>query len=134
MFKYRLLCWMPKRHNVKLKFLLSATRWFYYMIQLFWFNTSVNPYLKFNLCNTFFFIVRQMKLYNRNFAAGERIEYMGWVNEGILNTNQPWQSYRPRFLALKGTDVLLFDSPPVSEIFTFNFIQYLYLISVLWLF
>ncbi|XP_075217924.1 syntrophin-like 2 isoform X2 [Lycorma delicatula] len=58
----------------------------------------------------------QMKLYNRNFPAAERIEYMGWVNEGILNNNnnQPWQSYRPRFLTLKGTDVLLFDSPPLN--------------------
>ncbi|XP_054268652.1 gamma-1-syntrophin-like isoform X2 [Macrosteles quadrilineatus] len=56
----------------------------------------------------------QMKLYNRNFPAAERIEYMGWVNEGILNNNQPWQSYRPRFLTLKGTDVLLFESPPLN--------------------
>nr|CAD7202962.1 unnamed protein product [Timema douglasi] len=56
----------------------------------------------------------QMKLYNRNFSASERIEYMGWVNEGILNNNQPWQSYKPRFLTLKGTDVLLFDSPPLN--------------------
>ncbi|KAK7790454.1 hypothetical protein R5R35_007232 [Gryllus longicercus] len=56
----------------------------------------------------------QMKLYNRNFTAAERIEYMGWVNEGILNNNQPWQNYKPRFLTLKGTDVLLFDSPPLN--------------------
>jgi len=56
----------------------------------------------------------QMKLYNRNFPAAERIEYMGWVNEGILNNNQPWQNYKPRFLTLKGTDVLLFDSPPLN--------------------
>jgi len=55
-----------------------------------------------------------MKLYNRNFPSTERIEYMGWVNEGVLNNNQPWQNYKPRFLALKGTDVMLFDSPPVS--------------------
>ncbi|XP_026467987.1 gamma-1-syntrophin-like [Ctenocephalides felis] len=56
----------------------------------------------------------QMKLYNRNFVVGERIEYMGWVNEGIMNNNQPWQSYKPRFLTLKGTDVMLFDSPPLN--------------------
>ncbi|CAH0390615.1 unnamed protein product [Bemisia tabaci] len=56
----------------------------------------------------------QMKLYNRNFPASERIEYMGWVNEGTLNNNQPWQNYRPRFLTLKGTDVLLFDTPPLN--------------------
>lgn len=45
---------------------------------------------------------------------GERIEYMGWVNEAVSNSNQPWQSYRPRFLALKGPDLLLFETPPVS--------------------
>lgn len=56
----------------------------------------------------------QMKLYNRNFGSGDRIEYMGWVNESISNSNQPWQSYRPRFLALKGPDLMLFETPPVS--------------------
>jgi hypothetical protein len=56
----------------------------------------------------------QMKLYNRNFSVSDRIEYMGWVNEGVLNNNQPWQNYKPRFFALKGTDLMLFDSPPVS--------------------
>lgn len=55
-----------------------------------------------------------MKLYNRNFATGERIEYMGWVNEGIINNNITWQTYKPRFLVLKGTEVMLFESPPVS--------------------
>lgn len=55
-----------------------------------------------------------MKLYNRNFGIGERIEYMGWVNEAVSNSNQPWQSYRPRFLSLKGPDLLLFETPPVS--------------------
>lgn len=58
-----------------------------------------------------------MKLYNRNFSVGERIEYMGWVNEGVINNNISWQSYKPRFLVLKGTEVMLFDSPPVSYFF-----------------
>lgn len=58
-----------------------------------------------------------MKLYNRNFGVGERIEYMGWVNEAVSNSNQPWQSYRPRFLALKGPDLLLFETPPVRIAF-----------------
>lgn len=55
-----------------------------------------------------------MKLYNRNFSVSDKIEYMGWVNEGVLNNNQPWQNYKPRFFALKGTDLMLFDTPPVS--------------------
>ena len=56
----------------------------------------------------------QMKLYNRNFTVGERIEYMGWVNEGVMNSHISWQSYKPRFLILKGTEVLLFDNPPLN--------------------
>ncbi|EFA11248.1 Gamma-1-syntrophin-like Protein [Tribolium castaneum] len=56
----------------------------------------------------------QMKLYNRNFSVSDRIEYMGWVNEGVLNNNQPWQNYKPRFFALKGTDLMLFDAPPLN--------------------
>lgn len=55
-----------------------------------------------------------MKLFNRNFAVGERIEYMGWVNEGLISSTITWQSYKPRFLILKGTEVMLFESPPVS--------------------
>ncbi|XP_044740932.1 gamma-1-syntrophin [Chrysoperla carnea] len=56
----------------------------------------------------------QMKLYNRNFNQSDRIEYMGWVNESILTNKHPWQSYKPRFLTLKGTDLLLFDTPPLN--------------------
>lgn len=55
-----------------------------------------------------------MKLYNRNFAVGERIEYMGWVNEGVLNCHISWQTYKPRFLILKGTEVMIFDNPPLN--------------------
>lgn len=55
-----------------------------------------------------------MKLYNRNFPVGERIEYMGWINEGVLNSQISWQTYKPRFLILKGTEVLLFDNPPLN--------------------
>ncbi|XP_049882422.1 gamma-1-syntrophin [Pectinophora gossypiella] len=56
----------------------------------------------------------QMKLFNRHLAAGERIEYMGWVVEGVVLHGQPWQHYRPKFLVLKGTDVMLFDVPPMN--------------------
>lgn len=40
---------------------------------------------------------------------------MGWVNESVINNTISWQTYRPRFLVLKGTDSLLFDTPPVSR-------------------
>lgn len=57
-----------------------------------------------------------MKLFNRHFPVGERIEYMGWVHEGVVAGAACWQTYRPRFLVLKGTDVMLFEHPPVSII------------------
>lgn len=67
----------------------------------------------------FFF---QIKLYNLNFGINEKIEYMGWVNEGVLNNNHPWQSYCARFMIIRGRDVLLFDTPPVilfeSDVFS----------------
>ncbi|XP_050669708.1 gamma-1-syntrophin [Leptidea sinapis] len=56
----------------------------------------------------------QMKLFNRHLPRGERIEYMGWVQEGEVRGGQPWQNYTPKFLMLKGTDVLLYDTPPMS--------------------
>ncbi|XP_034253344.1 gamma-1-syntrophin isoform X2 [Thrips palmi] len=56
----------------------------------------------------------QMKLHNRNLPAHDHIEYMGWVNEGVLNNNQPWQNYKPRFMTLRGTDVTFFDTPPLN--------------------
>ncbi|KPJ10148.1 Gamma-1-syntrophin [Papilio machaon] len=56
----------------------------------------------------------QMKLFNRHLPGGERIEYMGWVHEGVVSAAQPWQTYRPKFLVLKGTDVMLFDVPPMN--------------------
>ncbi|XP_053608940.1 gamma-1-syntrophin isoform X2 [Plodia interpunctella] len=56
----------------------------------------------------------QMKLFNRHLSGGERIEYMGWVHEGEVAAPQPWQTYRAKFLVLKGTDVLLFSQPPAT--------------------
>lgn len=76
----------------------------------------LSQWLKLITDNIFGLTHLQMKLYNRNFAVGERIDYMGWVNEGVINNNISWQSYKPRFLVLKGTEVMLFDSPPVSKI------------------
>jgi len=41
---------------------------------------------------------------------------MSWTAEGVLNRNQPWQNWRPRFVALRGEDVCIFDKPPVREV------------------
>ncbi|KAG7177795.1 Gamma-1-syntrophin-like [Homarus americanus] len=54
----------------------------------------------------------QMKLYNSSFPASEHVLYMGWVCEGVINHNLPWQNWKPKFIALKGTDIYMFDTPP----------------------
>lgn len=70
-----------------------------------------------NGCLSSFVFANEIKLYNLNFGINEKIEYMGWVNEGVLNNNHPWQSYCARFMIIRGRDVLLFDIPPVSALF-----------------
>ena len=60
---------------------------------------------------------------NRSSLPMEQISYMSWVAEGVLNRNQPWQNWKPKFLVLKGAEVQIFDSPPVMT-------NYLRLISM----
>nr|XP_023027045.1 gamma-1-syntrophin [Leptinotarsa decemlineata]XP_023027046.1 gamma-1-syntrophin [Leptinotarsa decemlineata] len=79
-------------------------------------SAILSQWLKFITDNIIGLTNLQMKLYNRNFSVSDRIEYMGWVNEGVLNNNHPWQNYKPRFFALKGTDLMLFDSPPLNVV------------------
>jgi len=45
----------------------------------------------------------------------DQISYMNWVAEGVLNRNQPWQNWKPKFLVLKGSCVSVLDSPPVMK-------------------
>jgi len=51
---------------------------------------------------------------NRVFSSSGHISYMTWVVEGIINQDQPWQNWKPRFLALRASSVFIFDSPPLS--------------------
>ena len=43
----------------------------------------------------------------------QQISYMSWVAEGVLNRSQPWQNWKPKFFALRGADVCIFEKPPV---------------------
>ena len=52
---------------------------------------------------------------NRTFSSSQQISFMTWLAEGIINNDQPWQSWRPRFLALRGSSVFVFDSPPLKS-------------------
>ena len=42
-----------------------------------------------------------------------QIMYMGWGQERA-SPGRNWQAWKPKFIALKGTDIYLFDIPPVS--------------------
>jgi len=51
---------------------------------------------------------------NRKCSPTTQITYMTWVAEGVLNQDQPWQSWRPRFLALRGSEVCIFERAPLE--------------------
>ncbi len=62
----------------------------------------------------------QAAVFNRNdLGPSEQISYMNWVAEGILNRNQPWQNWKPKYFALKGSEVCIYDTPPVSNPFAY---------------
>ncbi|XP_071038537.1 gamma-1-syntrophin isoform X2 [Parasteatoda tepidariorum] len=56
---------------------------------------------------------QQIKTFNESFPQPDQISYMGWVTEGTP-APQPWYKWQPRFLALKGAELFLFESPPSS--------------------
>ena len=64
-------------------------------------------------------------VFNRTFGPTEQISYMSWVAEGVLNQNQPWQNWKPKFFALRGSDVYIFDAPPVSKVLPYNTLSFL---------
>lgn len=55
---------------------------------------------------------QQLKMFNQCYLSSELVSYMTWVEEAQLLSCQPW---RPRFLVLKGQDVLLFETPPLTS-------------------
>ena len=61
-----------------------------------------------------FFCTYTGAIFNRGFKANDQISYMGWVAEGVLNRNQPWQNWKPKFFALRGSEVCIFESPPIE--------------------
>ncbi|CAG0898825.1 unnamed protein product, partial [Darwinula stevensoni] len=61
----------------------------------------------------------QMKVFNGSLTPSEQITYMGWVCEGFEESSgnassTHWQNWKPKFVALKGANVLLFGDAPVS--------------------
>ncbi|XP_021102897.1 gamma-2-syntrophin isoform X2 [Heterocephalus glaber] len=59
--------------------------------------------------------LQSMKMANKCCSPGNQVVHMGWVNERLQGTNSP-QTFGSKFLALKGSSVYIFCSPPVSTV------------------
>ncbi|KAJ1360775.1 hypothetical protein KIN20_019833 [Parelaphostrongylus tenuis] len=59
----------------------------------------------------------EYQMSNKYLHQSEQISYIGWVNEYMSEglSDDPKQKWEPRFLILKGGDVCLFESPPLSS-------------------
>ncbi|XP_055234660.2 gamma-2-syntrophin isoform X8 [Gorilla gorilla gorilla] len=60
-----------------------------------------------------------MKMANKCCSSSDQVVHMGWVNEKLQGADSS-QTFRPKFLALKGPSFYVFSTPPVS---TFNWVQ-----------
>lgn len=57
---------------------------------------------------------RTMMMANRKFTQGDQVVHMCWACERVSNAKY-WSSWKPIFLALKGAEVLMFDTPPLES-------------------
>ena len=98
---------MPLKHNY-----ICETPWNLYV------NVSITIILQMTKLITDYIGLQnahQAAKLNRSFSSTNQISFMTWVAEGVINNDQPWQNWRPRFLALRGSSVYVFDSPPMSS-------------------
>ncbi|XP_063110506.1 gamma-2-syntrophin isoform X1 [Cavia porcellus] len=58
-------------------------------------------------------MLQSMKMANKCCSPGDQVVHMGWVNERLQGPDA-LQALRSKFLALKGSSVYVFSSPPVS--------------------
>ncbi|KAM6149376.1 gamma-2-syntrophin [Erethizon dorsatum] len=58
-------------------------------------------------------MLQSMKMANKCCSPGNQVVHMGWVNERLQGAGSP-QASGSKFLALKGSSVYVFSSPPVS--------------------
>ncbi|XP_058407857.1 gamma-2-syntrophin isoform X3 [Diceros bicornis minor] len=59
--------------------------------------------------------LQNMKMANKCCSPCDQVVHMGWVNERLEGTDSS-QTFRPKFLALKGSSFYVFSSPPVSTL------------------
>ncbi|XP_013359784.1 PREDICTED: gamma-2-syntrophin isoform X2 [Chinchilla lanigera] len=58
-------------------------------------------------------MLQSMKMANKCCSPGNQVVHMGWVNERLQGADSS-QALGSKFLALKGSSVYIFSSPPVS--------------------
>ncbi|XP_033032585.1 gamma-2-syntrophin isoform X1 [Trachypithecus francoisi] len=63
--------------------------------------------------------LQNMKMENKCCSPSNQVVHMGWVNEKLQGADSS-QTFRPKFLALKGPSFYVFSTPPVS---TFDWVR-----------
>ncbi|XP_072029199.1 gamma-2-syntrophin-like isoform X2 [Amphiura filiformis] len=76
-------------------------------------SVEFNDWLKCVSANVATLNAQSMKLSNDLLPPSEQVVHMGWVAERVP-TNPYQQAWIPKFLAIKGSDVMLFDAPPLN--------------------
>ncbi|XP_075411779.1 gamma-2-syntrophin [Tenrec ecaudatus] len=59
--------------------------------------------------------LQNMKMANKCCSPSDQVVHMGWVNERLPGTDSS-QTFRHKFLALKGSSFYIFHTPPVSTL------------------
>ncbi|CAH6777951.1 Sntg2 [Phodopus roborovskii] len=60
--------------------------------------------------------LQHMKMANKCCSPCDQVVHMGWVNERLQRADDTSQTFRSKFLALKGSSVYIFSTPPVSTL------------------
>uniref|UniRef100_A0AC11ALW7 Syntrophin gamma 2 n=1 Tax=Ovis aries TaxID=9940 RepID=A0AC11ALW7_SHEEP len=83
-------------------------------------------------------MLQNMKMANKCCSPCDQVVHMGWVSERLGGAGSS-QTFRPRFLALKGSSLYVFVSPPVSTLDwvraekTYHLCEVLFKVHKLWL-
>ncbi|KAI1724340.1 PDZ domain (Also known as DHR or GLGF) domain-containing protein [Ditylenchus destructor] len=57
---------------------------------------------------------KSIRMSNKYLHPSEKISYIGWVEERLQNCPDPKLRWQQRFLIFKGSDVCVFESPPLN--------------------
>ncbi|KAB0373618.1 hypothetical protein FD755_015277, partial [Muntiacus reevesi] len=83
-------------------------------------------------------MLQNVKMANKCCSPCDQVVHMGWVSERLGGAGSS-QTFRPRFLALKGSSFYVFVSPPVSTLDwvqaekTYHLCEVLFKVHKLWL-